>query len=74
MKEQFDALVARLNEATNKLAATLTDLRDKLAAGGMTKAEEDAAVASLDASIASLEALGADPANPVPEPAPGGDV
>lgn len=69
-KDQFDALVSRLDAASNKLAATLQELRDKLAAGGMTAEEEAAAVATLDNSIKALEALGADPENPVPEPEP----
>jgi hypothetical protein len=63
------ALVTRLDAATNAVAATLQSLRDQIADGGLTKEQEAAAVASLDGAIARLEALGANPENPVPEPA-----
>jgi hypothetical protein len=59
-----DDLVARLDTATNELASDLAALRDE--------------VANLDAGVAAkfeplvnrLEALGADPADPVPAPEP----
>jgi hypothetical protein len=66
-EQEMDALIERLNAATNKLAATLKDLRDQLAAGGLTQEQEAAAVAKLDSAIASLEAMGADPQQPIPE-------
>lgn len=71
-KDQVDHLVSRLDTATNTVAATLKDLRDKLAAGGLTAEEEAAAITSLDGAIARLESLGADPGNPVPEEPPAG--
>lgn len=65
-----DDLAARLNAATNELAADLQALRDEVA--GL-----DAGVAAkFEPLVSRLEAMGVDPANPVPdpEPAPGTDV
>jgi hypothetical protein len=62
----YDALIDRLNAATSKVAGVLRDLRDKLAAGGMTADEEAAELAKLGAVADSLDALGADPTNPIP--------
>lgn len=56
-KAEFDALVARISTAAQALSAILTDLRNRLAAGGMSAEEEAAAVASLDNAIDALEAL-----------------
>ena len=69
-EQDVQALVARLDTATNSVAATLQTLRDQIADGGLTKEQEAAAIANLDGAIARLEALGADPNNPVPEPEP----
>lgn len=68
-----DNLAARLDAATNELAADLTSVRDALAAAvaGQAQAVQDAVsaeLAKLDAPIARLEALGADEADPVPAP------
>lgn len=60
------AIVGRLDGATNELANDLRDLRDKIAAGTIGDAE----LAQLDRVTTALEALGRDPENPVPEPAP----
>lgn len=67
-------IVARLDAATTEIADDLTALRDRLTAA---VADKDAAVqaavtealAGFDAPIARLEALGQDPADPVPAPA-----
>lgn len=59
-----DDLANRLNLATNELAADLQALRDEVA--GL-----DAGVAAkFEPLVARLEAMGTDPANPVPDPEP----
>lgn len=65
-KQDFDTLLAAVNTATNKIAARIQALIDKLASGGLTPAEEAEVQAGLAAAVAQLEALGADPENPVP--------
>jgi hypothetical protein len=61
-QEQFDELLTRLDAATTEIASDLQALRDELAAGTIN----DASLATLDAKIAQLEAMGADPADPIP--------
>lgn len=68
-QEQFDAMITRLNAATNDIAADLTLLKEQIAAGTVS----DESLARLDQHIASLEALGASTENPVPEE-PGGET
>lgn len=76
-------LVARLDAATNEIAADLQAARDAAitAVAGKDQAVQEAvaaALAPIDAGVARLEALGQDPADPVPtdpatpaeEPAP----
>lgn len=68
-------LAARIDAATNEVASDLKAVRDELAAVAAAaevdkQAAVDAALAKLDAPIARLEALGADPADPVPAPEP----
>lgn len=63
-QETFDALIVRLNAATNEIAADLQKLRDEIAAGADTISDES--LTNLDSNIAALEAMGADPVNPVP--------
>jgi len=58
--EQVQALNERFNAATNEVAADLQTLRDKIKDGTVS----DADVAALEANIARLEGMGADP---VPE-------
>ena len=69
-KADFDALIDRLNTATSKAAAILKDLRDKLAAGGLTADEEKAVQDKLSAVADALDAMAADPTDPVPVPVP----
>ncbi len=61
-QEDFDARMTAMDDATNEIAKDLQDLRDQLAAGTIP----DSAIATLDAKIARLQQLGADPTNPVP--------
>lgn len=59
-----DEIVARLGAATDELARDLAALRDEVAGG-------DAAIAAkFEPLVSRLEAMGADPANPLPEPQP----
>lgn len=67
-------LAARLDAATNELASDLQGVRDELAAvrdgaSEQVQAAVDSALAVLEPGIARLEALGQDPADPVPAPA-----
>jgi hypothetical protein len=68
-------LAARIDSATNEVASDLKAVRDELAAVSAAaetdkQAAVDAALAKLDAPIARLEALGADPSDPIPTPEP----
>lgn len=60
---QIQEFSDRVNAATNEIAADLQALRDKVAAG-TPLTEEDTAL--LNAAASRLEAMGADPENPVP--------
>lgn len=66
-QEQFDAVVARLNNVTNDIAADYQKLLDEVRNNSVS-AES---IAAAEANIATLEALGASVENPVPEPEPG---
>lgn len=64
-------IVARLDAATNEVASDLAAVRDQLTAAladvdAAKRSAVDEALAQLDAPIARLEALGSDPADPVP--------
>ena len=70
-----EEFATRLNAATDEIAADLQALRDQLQAvrdeiPAAQQAAVDEALAKLDAPIARLEALGQDPADPVPSPEP----
>lgn len=73
-----EEFATRLNTATDEVANDLKDLRDQLQAvrdeiPAAQQAAVDDALTKLDAPIARLEALGQDPANPVPDPGTGGE-
>jgi predicted nucleic acid-binding Zn-ribbon protein len=66
-----EEFASRLDTATNEIASDLQALRDQLQAvrdeiPAAQQAAVDSALAQLDAPIARLEALGQDPADPVP--------
>lgn len=67
-KADFDGLVAAVNTATNNIAARIAALEAKIASGGLTAEEETTVLAELASVRTNLEALGADPTNPVPPP------
>lgn len=64
--EKFEQVLTAIDNATNEVANDLTDLRNQIA-GGLTKEEADALGPRFDAAVSKLQALGADPTNPVPE-------
>lgn len=74
-----NTLLDELNTATNDVAADVTAeraelkaLREQIAAGTPVSQEQLDAVASrLGSTVARLQALAADPDNPVPAPTPG---
>jgi uncharacterized membrane protein len=53
-QERLEAAVAKLDTATNEIAADLQTLKDEIAAGNVS----DETLNQLDANIAKLEALG----------------
>lgn len=64
MMATTDEIVARLGAATDELASDLAALRDEVAGG-------DAAIAAkFEPLVSRLEAMGADPENPLLEPEP----
>jgi ABC-type transporter Mla subunit MlaD len=65
-KADFDGLVVAVNTATNNIAARIAALEAKIAAGGLTADEEANVLSELGSVRTALEALGADPNNPVP--------
>jgi hypothetical protein len=60
---QITAFRLRVEAATNELASDLKALRDKIAAGTPLTPED---MASLDGIATQLEAMGVDPADPIP--------
>lgn len=61
---QFDERMGKIDAATTEIANDLQKLRDDLKASGSIS---DSNLAILDAKIARLVVLGADPENPAPE-------
>jgi hypothetical protein len=65
-KADFDGLVVAVNTATNNIATRIAALEAKIASGGLTAEEEANVLSELGSVRTALEALGADPNNPVP--------
>ncbi len=66
---EFEAAFARIDTATNQIAAILRDIGTQI--GSMTAEQEDAARTRLEGVATALEALAASgPTNPVPVPVP----
>ncbi|SRR5258706_10578245 len=57
------ALITAIDTATDKIAARIQKLIDQIAAGGLSPAD---VAAALQPEVDKLNALGQDPANPVP--------
>lgn len=74
LTQSMSDFIARVNLATNKLAERIRDLKqavtDAVAAGGATKEQEAEFQTELDSIATGLEAMGADPNNPLPTPPP----
>ncbi len=66
---ELTAVLARIDAATNAIAARLDDLAAKLAAG-MSPEETAAAVATLKTDADRLEAMGKTATNPTPDVPP----
>jgi hypothetical protein len=70
VKQDIADLITAIDAATNKIAAKIDALIAKLEAagnaGGLTATEAQDIAASLTTEKNKLEALGADPDNPVP--------
>lgn len=73
--DQLSAVIADINDATNRVAAkvdaelaTIQALQAKLSSGtGVDPAELDPVLANLESVRNRLQGIGADPTNPVPE-------
>jgi len=65
--EDFTVAFSRVNEATNGIAAKLTELRDQVANSGLSSEQEADVLSQLDTLASQLTAMAQDPENPVPE-------
>ncbi len=69
-KADWDALIARLNTVTSAWAAKLQAASDALAAAlanaGIPADQEQASFTAIDDIVKAAEAMGSDPANPIP--------
>ncbi len=65
MHDEINAKLDLLDKATNDIAARIAAISAQIG-GGLTKDEAVAVAARLDAEVAKLQGLAADPNNPVP--------
>lgn len=70
LNARIDTLTASVDAAKARIAEDFQALRDQLANDATDQAAVDAAVAKLDESIAALDAVDPDAANPPVEPTP----
>jgi hypothetical protein len=70
IEQRYNAVIEKLDAATNRIGAELRDLANQVRSGGLTAEQEDAFATQLEAKAAALDLLGRDPADPVPTPAP----
>lgn len=66
-KEQWDAVLKRIDDATTAHAQNLKDIKEKLANAGLDKSVEQDIFSRLDSAAKNLEDIGKDPENPVPD-------
>lgn len=57
-QEQFQIALGRIDAATNNIALTLKDLKDKLTGQGLPPETEDWVLAQLDGAATKLEGIG----------------
>lgn len=69
MDQAIAKVISDFDEATNEIEKDLTDLRDKISRG-LSETDKAEAIAMLTQRADRLKALGADPANPVPDQPP----
>lgn len=62
----FEDVLGKLDAETTRIADKVAELVAKIQAGGLTLDEETQVKTALDAELAKLKAIGADPQNPVP--------
>lgn len=67
-KAAVDEILARINTATNDIAAKIAALTAQLTKPGLNEEEVNALKSQLETLQAQLEGLAADPENPVPDP------
>lgn len=65
MHEEFNAVIKRIDEATNAIADEIKALKDQIS-GGLSADEAGPILATLDSLAGKLETIGHDPNNPVP--------
>lgn len=68
-EEQYDAAFARIDEATNKVADELRELKEEIAGQGLPGDVEDRILAKLEEKATKLESIGTTP-EPEPQPQP----
>ena len=64
--QNFKDLLAAINVETNRLAAKIQELIDKVTTSGLSGPEEAEILADLQAVKDRLSTVGADPSNPIP--------
>ena len=62
--QDFRAALAEVDAETNRIAAVITDLVNKISAGGLTADEEAEALAGIQSAANALKAVGATPPTP----------
>jgi hypothetical protein len=67
--QDIEAIVGRIDKATDDIAAELRDIKGQLS-GGLGATEAAALQGRLDAAATKLEGIGKDPSNPVPTEPP----
>ncbi len=69
--DDVNALLTKIDDETNAVAAEVTALKDQIAnSGGISAADADSVVAKLGAISDRLTGIAADPSNPVPAAPP----
>ncbi len=69
--DDVNALLGKIDEETNKVAAEIQQLKDQIQnESGITGPDADTVVAKLGTIVQRLQAIGADPDNPIPAPPP----